>query len=372
MREDNITMHQVSCLLGSPKDLKLDPHTNILSLGYLFEVCPMQSWGALLNTDVCPEAKSVKQQARWFGSQSYYQTMAIMSFWEPLNIDMHPLWLENIKHIQQVQKLYPDALLKFSLPGPLTYLWFNDYLGISKKLTTDKLILLPKLIHQYKQIFQMLKEQNIHWIQLDDPVFITDIAPEYQKDIIEAYQALLVEAPSVMLATYFGGVEENLNWLKNIPFQGVHIDLEAAPEQIMFILKNDIMKELKILSLGGIKQEDSYFDSIQSYIASFIKFKPEIWIGFSSYLEDEKIDFHDHIVNNEGEKLIDIVKVYMTSNLNCPHNFPKILALKNQMIKLKNQYPDIKFSIDSLKELTSFMKKRDQLNFIQHFESLVK
>ena len=376
MLENNITLHQVSCLLGTPKDLditkwcnnQLDQRANILSLGYLSDVCPMQSWGALLKPDVYPEVMTVNQQARWFSSRSYYQTLALMPSNQVLNIKAHPLWLKNIKYIQQVQQNYPQIRLKYSLPGPLTYLWFNDYLGQSKKLTIDKLAFLPTLICQYKQIFQMLKEQDIAWIQLEDPVFITDISLELQKSIIQSYQDLLADAPSVMLATYFGGVEENLNWLKNIPFQGLHIDLEAAPEQIMFVLKNDIMKRLKVLSLGGIKQNDSYFTSIQDYMTSFIKSKPEIWIGFSPNLEIDKVT---SALATHGN-IVDIVKVYMASNLDCPQNFPKILALKNYITELKNQYPDIKISMDSLKEIISFMKKRDQLNFIQHLESLIK
>lgn len=380
MLENNIATHQVSCLLGVPKDLdiakwchyQVEQHANMLSLSYLSDMCPMQSWHALLNNAHADQAAGhITRPERWFSSQSYYQTMMCVSSWEePLNIETHPLWLENIKYIQQTKQLYPKALLKFSLPGPLTYLWFNHYLGQSKNLSEDKLALLPKLIYQYKQILQMLKEQGITWIQLDDPVFITDVSSEYQESIIKTYQQLLTEAPSVMLATYFGGIEENLNWLKNIPFQGLHIDLEAAPEQIMFVLKNDIMKNLKVLSLGGIKQSDSYFSAIQSYMASFIKCNPEIWIGFSRHLEDEKIK--QLYIDYEHEKIIDIVKIYMASNLDCPPDFPKILALKNYITSLKNQYPDIKFSIDSLKELTPFIKKRDKLNFIQHVESLVK
>lgn len=371
---EKITKHQVSCLLGIPENLniakcydsQLGQDAKMLSLGYLFDVCPMQSWDALLNDHVYQAEIQANQQARWFSTSSYYQIIKLAAFSQTLDIEKHPLWLKNIKHIQYIKKTYSKISLKYSVPGPLSYLWFNDYLGKSKTLTVDKIEFLPKLIYQYKAIFQMLKAHNIDWIQLEDPVFITDILPEFQKNIIQAYQDLLTDAPLVMLATYFGGIEENLNWLKTIPFQGVHIDLEAAPEQIMFILKNEMMKTLKVLSLGGIRQNDSYFGAIQGYMASFIKFKPEIWIGFSPHLPVKKSNMAPVV----HEKMIDIVKIYIESNFDCPGNFPKILALKNYVTDLKNQHPNIKISMDSLEELISFMKKRDQLNFIQHVESL--
>ncbi len=372
LENNNITMHQVSCLLGT-YDSQSEQQADTLSLSYLFDVCPMQSWSMLLHSDACQVAKQVGQKTRWFNTLSYYQILDLhkssQEWYSEFNIETHPLWLKNIQYIQKAKQVHPKTPIKYSLPGPLTYLWFNDYLGQSKGLTAEKLTLLPKLIGQYKQIFQGLEKQDIDWIQLDDPVFVTDILSEFQDNIISCYQDLLTEAPCyTMLATYFGGIEENINWLKNMPFQGLHLDLEAAPEQIMFVLKNDLMKKLKVLSLGGIRESDSYFGAIQNYMTSYIKFKPDIWIGFSSCLSAKK----SSSISVPHEKMIDVVKVYIESNLDCPNNYPKILALKNYVTSLKNTYPDITISLNSLGDLISFMKKRDRLNFIQHVESLKK
>ncbi len=341
---------------------------SILTLGHFNYVCPMQDWQYLLNSSPRPlnehlnqnlNAKTIHQTSRWFSSRAYFNNVELKEPDLNLNLDFHPLWVEKLKLICQVQKNYPNHKIKYSIPGPLTYLWFNNYLGKSKSLTPEKIDFLPKLIHQYKIIIQHLKNLDINWIQLEDPVFITDIHTEFQDKITQAYQDLLENVPNMMLATYFGGIDENINWMKKIPFQGLHIDLDNAPEQIMFVLKNDIMKNLQVLSLSGITQKDSHLASIKEYMKNFIEFKPDIWVSFS-----------DKIKKDKPRNAHDIVQLYLEINLDCPDNYPKILALQKLLNNLKTENPQIKFSTESLNELTCFMKKRDQADFIKNIKIL--
>src|SRR5690349_10203444 len=169
--------------------------------------------------------KKFIRYGRWFNTQRHYGIVELSEVTLTLPVDLSFV-------------LYP------SIPGPLTYLWFNAYLGYARQFTPEKIEYLPVLLSQYATILQKLKKNEIAWVQLEDPIFITDILPVYQNKIIAAYQSLLMDAPKVMLATYFGGVEENIFWMKNIPIQGLHLDLENAPEQIMFVLKNKIMTTL--------------------------------------------------------------------------------------------------------------------------------
>jgi hypothetical protein len=238
--------------------------------------------------------------------------------------------------------------------GPLTYLWQND-----KKLTSEKIAQLPILINQYK--IKILEKHPLEtdWIKLEDPIFVTEIAPEFQSEIIEAYQSLCKLGPNIMLVTYFGGVEENLNWMNKIPFQGLHIDLESAPEQIIFVIKNKIMKTLKILSLGGIKKTDSYYAAIQAYLSDFINHKPEIILGLSEqYMSDY----------DPG----DVSELFFDTKLEYSDKYPKILTLKKALLNLKSQNLKQGISTESLNKITCFMKKRDQVEFINNIKILSK
>lgn len=338
----------------------------ILTLGHFNYFCPMQDWQYLLNLEKCnfneylnQAQKKSYQPSRWFSSQAYFSVVELKEPDLNLDLNQHSLWLEKIKWIRQAQKIYPNYLMKYAIPGPLTYLWFNNYLGQSKILTPEKLNLLPKLINQYKIIIQALKNLNINWVQLEDPVFIIDISAEFQDKIIQAYQGLLDNAPNIMLATYFGGVDENIHWIKKIPFQGLHLDLDAAPEQIMFVLKNDIMKTLKVLSLEGMNPSDSHFDSIKEYLASVTNPNPDIWLSF-----------RDKMKKNKSKNTLDIIQLYLDEHLDVTDNYPKILALKKRLTHLKAENPHVKLTLQSLLDLTCFMKKRDQESFINSIKIL--
>ena len=326
----------------------------LLTLGDHLEQCPMHDWHNLLTGQ---RNQKSKLSARWFSSKSSYSINSLTNLKFDLNFKKNTFWLSKKKIIEQAQAIYPNFNLKYNIPGPLTYLWFNEYLGESRILTAEKIMFLPNLISQYKSILQEFKNLDITWVQLADPVFITDILPDYQEAIISAYQDLLADAPKVMLSTYFGGIDENIHWIKKIPMNGLHLDLENAPEQIMFVLKNEIMSHLEVLSLGGIKRQESQFLAIQNFINNLGHSKPELWLS----LEKLEANFHE-------ENVFDVVKLYL--NLDNSTNCPKILLFKEQIKALRAKEIPVQFLTETLSDLTCFVKKRDQTDLIQNLIKL--
>ena len=63
-----------------------------------------------------------------------------------------------------------------------------------------------------------------------------------------AYNLLQSEPLKKLVATYFGGLEDNLGLAANLPVDGLHIDLVRAPEQYPSIL--DRLPAYKVVSLG--------------------------------------------------------------------------------------------------------------------------
>ncbi|HIZ51673.1 MAG TPA: 5-methyltetrahydropteroyltriglutamate--homocysteine S-methyltransferase, partial [Candidatus Pseudomonas excrementavium] len=128
--------------------------------------------------------------------------------------------------------------------GPLTYLW----LGKVKGREFDKLELLERLLPLYGEIFQRLAAQGVEWVQIDEPILVLDLPQDWKNAFERAYNLLQQEPLKKLVATYFGGLEDNLGLAAGLPVDGLHIDLVRAPEQYPAIL--DRLPSYKVLSLG--------------------------------------------------------------------------------------------------------------------------
>jgi 5-methyltetrahydropteroyltriglutamate--homocysteine methyltransferase len=132
------------------------------------------------------------------------------------------------------------------LIGPLTYLW----LGKEKGSDFDRLDLLERLLPVYGEIFQRLAAQGVEWVQIDEPILVLDLPQAWKNAFERAYNLIQREPCKKLIATYFGGLEDNLGLAANLPVDGLHIDLVRAPEQYPTIL--DRLPAYKVLSLGMV------------------------------------------------------------------------------------------------------------------------
>lgn len=129
--------------------------------------------------------------------------------------------------------------------GPVTYLW----LGKAKD-DSDKLALLPRLLPVYAALLEQLAEQGVEWVQIDEPVLVTELDPAWQHAFVTAYEALKTTRVKLLLATYFGELRDSLALACGLPVQGLHVDAvngRSEVEQVVAQLPAD-----KILSLGVI------------------------------------------------------------------------------------------------------------------------
>lgn len=132
------------------------------------------------------------------------------------------------------------------LIGPLTYLW----LGKAKGADFDRLDLLERLVPVYGEILQRLAAQGVEWVQIDEPILVLDLPQDWKNAFERAYNLIQREPCKKLIATYFGGLEDNLGLAANLPVDGLHIDLVRAPEQYPTIL--DRLPAYKVLSLGVV------------------------------------------------------------------------------------------------------------------------
>jgi 5-methyltetrahydropteroyltriglutamate--homocysteine methyltransferase len=153
-------------------------------------------------------------------------------------------WEQLFEEVDEAHAL--GHAVKPVLIGPLTYLW----LGKAKGGDFDKLELLERLLPVYGEMLQRLAAQGVEWVQIDEPILALDLPQDWKNAFERAYNLLQREPGKKLIATYFGGLEDNLGLAANLPVDGLHIDLVRAPEQYPTIL--DRLPAYKVLSLGVV------------------------------------------------------------------------------------------------------------------------
>ena len=133
------------------------------------------------------------------------------------------------------------------LLGPVSFL----LLGKARGGTLAPLALLPDLVPVYEEVLRRLRAAGADWVQIDEPCLALDLEAPARAAFPEAYAALGQAAPglSLLLATYFEGLGENLETAMALPVAAVHLDLVRAPDQLDPALAQ---AGDKVLSLGVV------------------------------------------------------------------------------------------------------------------------
>lgn len=130
------------------------------------------------------------------------------------------------------------------LIGPVTFLKLAKMRDGS-----DRWALLPKILPVYRTMLKALAAAGAEWVQIDEPVLICDLDAATKDAFNEAY-CELTGGPKILLATYFGALDDNLKTVMALPVAGLHVDLVRAPGQLAEIAKT--LPRERILSLGLI------------------------------------------------------------------------------------------------------------------------
>ncbi|PKI83123.1 5-methyltetrahydropteroyltriglutamate--homocysteine S-methyltransferase [Malassezia vespertilionis] len=125
------------------------------------------------------------------------------------------------------------------LVGPITLLYLGKISKDSKDASFNRYSLLPKLTAAYGEMLKKLADAGASWVQIDEPVLVLDDAKKLAKEFKETIESLHQAAPSlqILIATYFGRLEDNVNIIKDLPIAGIHIDLDRAPQQLEPVLQ---------------------------------------------------------------------------------------------------------------------------------------
>jgi 5-methyltetrahydropteroyltriglutamate--homocysteine methyltransferase len=122
------------------------------------------------------------------------------------------------------------------LLGPVTYLG----LAKSRHADLDTLALLEGLLPVYVDVLRRLAAAGADWVQLDEPCLVLDLDDAKRRALQLAYEHFARELPglTIMLATYFGDIGDNLDTALSLPVAGLHLDLVRTPQQLDVVATN--------------------------------------------------------------------------------------------------------------------------------------
>lgn len=132
--------------------------------------------------------------------------------------------------------------------GPITFL----LLAKTREQSLERLSLLPKLLPIYTEVLRRLYAQGAEWVQMDEPALCLDLAQKQRATFDSAYQQLRQAAPNLkmLLATYFGGLHDNLPTACKLPVDAIHFDAVRAPHELDQLLAT--LPATMRLSLGVV------------------------------------------------------------------------------------------------------------------------
>jgi 5-methyltetrahydropteroyltriglutamate--homocysteine methyltransferase len=129
--------------------------------------------------------------------------------------------------------------------GPVTYL------ALAKATDgSSKLALLPAILGAYAQLLHTLAEHGAEWVQIDEPILVTELDADWQHAFNLAYHELKACRIKLLVATYFGALRDNLYLAANLPVAGLHLDAINGHDDIRPLL--NLLPTYKVVSLGVI------------------------------------------------------------------------------------------------------------------------
>jgi len=189
------------------------------------------------NTCACGEI-AAGEMTKWFDT-NYHYIVPEFSTQTQFSLDTTRL-LEQVKEAQE-QGINPKPVII----GPVTYL----ALGKAKD-GSDKLALLKQLLPVYVQLLDALAQQGVEWVQVDEPILVTELEKDWQHAFNTAYHHLKASRIKLLLTSYFGPLQENAYLVSNLPVAGLHVDAVYGRDDVATLL--NVFPEQKVLSLGVI------------------------------------------------------------------------------------------------------------------------
>ncbi|OXM83894.1 5-methyltetrahydropteroyltriglutamate--homocysteine S-methyltransferase [Paenibacillus rigui] len=196
---------------------------------------------------------AASEMTKWFNT-NYHYIVPELNGAVPVLTENKPL------------KAYREAKEKLGiegkpvLVGPLTFLKLSK--GFNK---SEAEAWLNRLLPLYAQIVQELEQEGVQWVQIDEPILVTQLSEADIHNLKRIYETLAAAAPTlnIMLQTYFESVEY-YNDVIALPVKGIGLDFVHGYSGNLQAIRTLGFPSDKILGAGVIDGRGIWRASLQS------------------------------------------------------------------------------------------------------------
>lgn len=152
---------------------------------------------------------------KWFNTNYHYMV--------PELYDDTEIKLQNHNFLSEYQQAKAIGIrTKPVIIGAVTFLKLASYLG-TKQLEDY----VEAIIEVYSDILKSCDEEGVQWVQIDEPILVTDLKTEDVALFKRIYKAVLKNKGNVkvLLQTYFGDIRECYEEAIELPFDGIGLDM---------------------------------------------------------------------------------------------------------------------------------------------------
>ncbi len=178
------------------------------------------------------------------------------------------------------------------IPGPLTYLYLSKGDSFTGADDNAKLALLDNLIPVYRQILHRLASQGVEWVQIDEPILVLDLPDSWLRAYLRVYDQLAAASDcKLLLATYFGALQNNLFTTLELPVDGIHLDRVRGNDDL-----GQVIPRLgdKVLSLGVIDGRNIWRTDLDAVLDALVPLRnalgEQLWLAPSCSLLHSPVD----------------------------------------------------------------------------------
>ncbi len=101
------------------------------------------------------------------------------------------------------------------------------------------------IVNAYIDIFTKLNELKVEWVQIDEPILVTDLGADDISIFTKIYEEILKHKGNVnvILQTYFGDVRDCYKEVISLGFNGIGIDFVEGKKSLKLIKENGFPKD---------------------------------------------------------------------------------------------------------------------------------
>lgn len=338
-------------------------YDHVLDTSLLFNIIPERFQGRPVDDDLLFDiARGNKDHVasaliKWFNTNYHY----IVPEWDNVSPQLNNnVLLEKFNFSKEVGVTSHPVIL-----GPVTYVALSK--GGDQSFDEKVRTLLPL----YKEVFDQLTEAGAEYIQVDEPILVTDGATDLQEITKEAYEFFNEAAPTakLVLQTYFERVD--LNFVGQLPVYGFGLDFVHDNGFNLQQIKDGLFPKEKALFAGivdgrnvwstNIEEKKALIETLQSYTDELVIQPSSSLLHVPVTLEEETLD--DSVREGLSFATEKLDELYALKQLFNENDDTLYNELKAQYERFESQsFKQLEYDYDSVKsERTTPFKERKVL-----------